>query len=406
MIHTHTQKNGLRVVLEPVSTVRSVTIGIWVLTGSRNETPDTNGISHFLEHMLFKGTPNHTAKEIAESFDAIGGQLNAFTSKEYTCLYAKVLDDYAEYALELLTEMFFESTFPEEELEREKRVVKEEIKMYDDMPDGLVHDLLQEAAFGNHALGRPIIGTDKQIDSFTKQHLLKHMNTFYTPENVVVSVAGNVEESFIEKIETYFNRFKHSSNPFHYTKPIFEPERIAQEKKTEQAHLCVGYEGLSITDTKIPSLLVVNSVLGRGMSSRLFQEIREKKGLAYATFSYHASYLETGMVVIYAGTTKHQLDDVKETIQHTTEDLIHNGLTEKEFTNSKTQLKGNIMLGLESTNAKMSRNARNELLLRKHKTMDDMIKEIDRISYADVQSIIEKTFSEKPAEATITSVST
>lgn len=405
MIHTHTQQNGLRVVLEPVSTVRSVTIGIWILTGSRNETPNTNGISHFLEHMLFKGTSNHTAKEIAESFDAIGGQLNAFTSKEYTCLYAKVLDDYAEYALELLTEMFFESVFPEEELEREKKVVKEEIKMYDDMPDGLVHDLLQEAAFGNHALGRPIIGTEEQINAFTKQDLQDHMNTFYTPENVVVSAAGNVEESFVQKIETYFDRFTHSSHPFQYTKPVFRAETRAQEKKTEQAHLCLGYEGLAIHDVKIPSLLVVNSVLGRGMSSRLFQEIRERKGLAYATFSYHASYLETGMLVIYAGTTKHQLDDVKETIQQTTADLIQHGLTDKEFTNSKTQLKGNVMLGLESTNAKMSRNARNELLLRKHKTMDDMIKEIDQISYADVQAIIEKTFSEKPAEATITSAS-
>src|SRR5699024_7343099 len=171
--------NGMRIVLEPVPTVRSVTIGVWVLTGSRNENKATNGISHFLEHMLFKGTGKRTAQEIAEAFDSIGGQVNAFTSKEYTCFYARVLDTYKEYALEILTDMFFDSTFPEDELEREKKVVHEEIKMYDDMPDDQVHDLLAKAAFGNHALGRPILGTEKQLHTFTKQHILDHMNAYY-----------------------------------------------------------------------------------------------------------------------------------------------------------------------------------------------------------------------------------
>src|SRR5690625_3927575 len=202
MIETYRCKNGLRIVLEPVPSVRSITIGVWVLTGSRLETKSNNGISHFLEHMLFKGTENRTAKQIAEAFDSIGGQVNAFTSKEYTCFYARVVDTYKEHALEVLTDMLFNSTFLEDEIEREKKVVMEEIKMYEDTPDDHVHDLLATASFGNHPLGRPIIGTEKQIKSFTRKTLIDYMKEFYTPKNIVVSVAGNVEHDFIYKVES------------------------------------------------------------------------------------------------------------------------------------------------------------------------------------------------------------
>src|SRR5699024_408943 len=286
MIEKYTCENGLRIVLEPVPTVRSVTIGIWVLTGSRLETKSNNGISHFLEHMLFKGTENRTAKQIAEAFDSIGGQVNAFTSKEYTCFYARVLDTYKEHALEVLTDMLFHSTFLEEELEREKKVVMEEIKMYDDTPDDHVHDLLSKASFGNHPLGRPIIGTEKQIQSFTKQTLIDYMETHYTAENIVVSIAGNVKPDFIEKIEARFSGLQRKGKKPNIVRPNFRSEAITMSKETEQAHLCLGYEGLAVDDSKLTAMLLINSVLGGGMSSRLFQEVREKQGLAYSVFSY------------------------------------------------------------------------------------------------------------------------
>src|SRR5690625_331437 len=207
MIETHTCKNGLRIVLEEVPTVRSVTIGIWVLTGSRNETKENSGISHFLEHMFFKGTKHRNAQSIAEAFDAIGGQVNAFTSKEYTCYYTRVLDTYKEYAIEILTDMFFDSTFPEDEIERERKVVMEEIKMYEDSPDNHVHDLLSTAAYGNHSLGKAILGTDEHLQSFSKEHLHAYKDEYYTANNVVVSIAGNVDHTFIKQVEQYFNRF-------------------------------------------------------------------------------------------------------------------------------------------------------------------------------------------------------
>lgn len=401
MIETYTCKNGLRIVLEEVPTVRSVTIGIWVLTGSRNETEDNSGISHFLEHMFFKGTTSRNAQDIAEAFDAIGGQVNAFTSKEYTCYYARVLDTYKEYAMEVLTDMFFESTFPEDEIERERKVVMEEIKMYEDTPDDHVHDLLSQASFGNHPLGRSILGTDDHLQSFTKEELQSYKNQYYTPNNVVVSIAGNVDATFLHKIENSFDRFQHIHKEIIHEKPIFQANTMIKNRSTEQAHLCLGYEGLAIDDENIPTMMIINSVLGGGMSSRLFQEVREKRGLAYSVFSYHSTYLDSGMLAIYAGTNIEQLPLLKETMQLTINDLIERGLTEKEFKNSKEKLKGNMMLNLESTNSRMSRNGRNELLLKRHRTLDDIITEIDAVDQTRINDVIQDIFTEKYAKALI-----
>lgn len=401
MIETYTCKNGLRIVLEEIPTVRSVTMGVWVRTGSRNETSKNSGISHFLEHMFFKGTKTRNAQEIVESFDSIGGQVNAFTSKEYTCYYARVLDSYKEHALDVLSDMFFHSTFPEEEIEREKNVVIEEIKMYEDSPDSLVHDFLSEAMFGQHTLGRPIIGTEDHVRSFTKQSLLDYMNEFYTADNVVISIAGNVDSSFIPKVEAMFDQFTNESSIIRRTQPVFQYETIIQNKDTEQAHACFGFNGLAIGDQAIPSLMIVNSALGSGMSSRLFQEIREKRGLAYSVFSYHHAYLDSGMLGIYAGTNKEQLPLLEETVFNTVEDLVENGLSEKEFINKKEQLKGNLVLGAESTNSRMTRNGRNELLLGRQRTLDDVMKEIDAVDEEMVEDIIKRIFTDRYAKAII-----
>lgn len=401
LIQKHTCQNGVRTVLENMPSVRSVTIGIWVLTGSRNETEDNNGISHFLEHMFFKGTKTRTAQDIAEAFDSIGGQVNAFTAKEYTCFYARVLDTHKEYALDILADMFFNSTFDEEEMAREKKVVLEEIKMYEDTPDDIIHDLLARATYEKHPLGFPILGTEEHLKLFTGDTLREYVKEKYIPENIVVSVAGNADKSFINKIEEHFGTFDAENKLSQVGKPRFHSESVKRHKDTEQAHLCLGYPGLSVGDEGIYSLALLNNVLGGSMSSRLFQEVREKKGLAYSVFSYHSSYLDSGLLTIYAGTGKDQLSELQDTIKTTVQTVIADGLTDKEIKNSKEQLKGNFTLSLESTNSRMSRNGRNELLLKRHRTIDELINEIDKISYQSIQDIVNRTFKEQPSFALI-----
>ncbi|CQR47649.1 Protease 3 precursor [Paraliobacillus sp. PM-2] len=401
MIHRYECTNGLRIVLESIPTVRSVTIGIWVRTGSRDETSTNNGISHFLEHMFFKGTKKRSAKDIAESFDAIGGQVNAFTSKEYTCYYAKVLDTHKNVAIDLLSDMFFHSTFDESELEKEKNVVLEEIRMAEDTPDDIVHDLLAEASYGKHSLSYPILGEEETIQSFTRKDLIEYKQAHYTPNNIVISVAGNVEESFISDVEQLFNQFDNENKSKILVKPKFEPIQLTRQKQTEQAHLCLGYRGLPIEDKDIFSLIIVNNVLGGSMSSRLFQEIREERGLAYSVFSYHSSFLDDGLLTIYAGTGKQYLSTLQETIQQTISDFVTNGLTEKELINSKEQLKGNLLLGLESTNSRMSRNGKNELMLGRHRSLDELTAEIDQVNDVSTNRILNQIFNENYSTALI-----
>ncbi|MFC4798227.1 M16 family metallopeptidase [Neobacillus sp. GCM10023253] len=395
MINKYTCQNGARIVLEQIPTVRSVAIGIWIGTGSRDENPETNGISHFLEHMFFKGTTTKTAKEIAESFDSIGGQVNAFTSKEYTCYYAKVLDTHSKFALDVLADMFFNSTFVEEELKKEKNVVLEEIKMYEDTPDDIVHDLLSRAVYEDHPLGYPILGTEETLNSFTGNTLKEYIHERYTPENVVISIAGNVSESFIQEVEAYFGSYQGGSTTVQENVPVFHANRISRKKETEQAHLCIGFKGLKVGHEDIYSLITLNNILGGSMSSRLFQEVREQRGLAYSVFSYHSAYQDSGIVTIYGGTGAKQLNVLFDTVQETLDKLKQTGITEKELTNSKEQLKGSLMLSLESTNSRMSRNGKNELLLKRHRSLDEIIEQIDAVTKESVDKMTRDLFTDK-----------
>ncbi|ABO66499.1 peptidase M16 [Geobacillus sp. 47C-IIb] len=401
LINKYTCKNGVRIVLEQIPTVRSVAIGVWIGTGSRNETEQNNGISHFLEHMFFKGTTTRTARDIAEAFDSIGGQVNAFTSKEYTCYYAKVLDEHAPLALEMLADMFFHSTFVEDELQKERNVVLEEIKMYEDTPDDIVHDLLGKACYANHPLGYPILGTEETLRTFTGDTLRQYMADYYTPDRVVVSVAGNVDERFIGEIERYFGSFTAANKPASPGKPSFVPQKLARKKDTEQAHVCIGFNGLPIGHPDAYPLLILNNILGGSMSSRLFQEVREQRGLAYSVFSYHSAYQDSGLLAIYAGTGSGQLDILFETIQRTLCHLKEDGITEKELHNSKEQMKGSLMLGLESTNSRMSRNGKNELLLGRHRSLDEIIEEIESVTVEKVNELARTVFAEDYALALI-----
>jgi len=401
LIKKYTCQNGVRIVLEEIPTVRSVAIGIWVKTGSRYETREQNGISHFLEHMFFKGTKNRSAQEIAESFDRIGGQVNAFTSKEYTCYYAKVLDTHTKVALDLLADMFFHSKFDENEIAKEKGVVLEEIKMYEDTPDDIVHDLLCKAIYGNHPLGYPILGIEETLQTFSGDTLRQYMHHTYRPENVVISIAGNINEMFINDVEARFGNYKGGKEQFRIEKPSFYQEKLTRKKETEQAHLCLGFQGLPFGHKDIYSVIIANNVLGGSMSSRLFQEVREKRGLAYSVYSYHTAFEDSGYLAIYGGTGANQLDTLYETIQETLHFFVKEGISEKELINSKEQLKGNLMLGLEGTNSRMSRNGKNELLLRKHQTLDEIIEMIDAVQKEDVDRMIKEIFTETASVALI-----
>ncbi len=394
MVQKYTCSNGLRIVTEEIETVRSVAIGIWIKAGSRNENHQNNGVSHFLEHMFFKGTEKRNAREIAEAFDSIGGQVNAFTSKEYTCYYAKVLDNHASYALDILADMFFNSSFAEDEMQKEKNVVYEEIKMYDDAPDDIVHDMLSEAVYEKHPLGYPILGTEETLKTFNSESLRKYMKEMYTPENIVISIAGNMTQDFIREVEDLFGHFQGDQSQSTITQPVFHANHLARKKETEQAHLCLGYNGLPVGHKDVYSLIVMNNILGGSMSSRLFQEVREEKALAYSVYSYHSSYQDSGMVTIYGGTGASQLDELYSTIDQTLKSFKQDGITHKELHNSKEQLKGSLMLSLESTNSRMSRNGKNELLLGQHRTLDQIIEEIDLVSIESVHQLATSIFHE------------
>jgi len=394
-------KNGVRIVLENIPTVRSVAIGVWINAGSRDETLHNNGISHFLEHMFFKGTKTKSAKEIAESFDSIGGQVNAFTSKEYTCYYAKVMDTHAKFALDVLADMFFNSTFDQTELNKEKNVVNEEIKMYEDAPDDIVHDLIARAAFGDHSLAYPILGTEQTLNSFDSDKLKNYVRDMYTPEKVVVSVAGNITDEFMKEIESLFGEYSNTPANADDRSVTFKPGKIARKKDTEQAHLCLAYEGLPIGHKKAYHLTILNNILGGTMSSRLFQDVREEKGLAYSVFSYQSIFKDTGLVTLYGGTGNAQLDELYDTMKQTVETLVEHGITEKELYNSKEQLKGGLMLSLESTNSRMTRNGKNELLLNRHKSLDEMVEQIDAVTLEEVNELAKEIFGKDCAVAVI-----
>lgn len=393
MIAKATLSNGLRIVAEEIPHVRSVSMGIWVHTGSKNESIQSNGISHFLEHMLFKGTKNRTARQLAESFDEIGGQVNAFTSKEITCYYAKVLDDHFSLSLDILSDMFLRSTFLEQEIEKEKKVIVEEIRMIEDTPDDIVHDLLAEASFAKHTLGLPVIGTTENVMQFSRDDLLHYQSSYYHPQNVVIALAGNLPEDYLEQLEETFGSYRGEKSAKSAEIPRFTPNVQIKQKATEQTHLCLGLPGLAVDDPRIYQIILLNTILGGNMSSRLFQKIREDKGLAYSVFSYHSSYQKAGLFSIYAGTSHDQANEVIAHIDEIIQQLKTEGVKEEELRKSKEQLKANLMLGLESTNNRMSRLGRNEILINKHLSLDELVEQVSQILLDDINQLANEMFS-------------
>ncbi len=391
-----TLPNGVRIVTEEIPHVRSVSIGIWVGAGSRDENEANNGIAHFIEHMMFKGTARRTPKEIAETLDAVGGQLNAFTSKEYTCYYAKVLDEYLDTAIDLLGDMFFNSLFLEQEVEKEKNVIIEEIKMYEDAPDELVHDIFASTMWRGHALGRPIIGTEQIIRGLTPDDIRDFINRFYTPDSLVVAVAGNIKhQDIVNKLRPVFGTVPKHGEKRNYTAPESHCLVHVKRKDTEQIHLCIGAPGLSMDDRDIYVLHVLNTILGGGISSRLFQEIREERGLAYSVFTYHNSYRDAGLFSIYAGLSRNNLNQVISLVGKELRDLRVNGITKAELSRAKEQLKGSLFLGLENVSNRMSRLGKSELCLNRVVTVEEAVERIKNVTVEDVVDLSRKLFKKE-----------
>ena len=392
-IAVHTLPNGLRVVMESIPFVRSVSFGLWVKNGSRHENAATNGMSHFIEHMMFKGTEHRTAREIADHMDAVGGQLNAFTAKEYTCYFTRTLDTHFDVALDVISDMFFNSRYDQAEIDKERNVILEEINMYEDTPEDLCVDLLQEKVFPNSPLGMSILGTPETIGSFQRNDFLAFLKSQYTPQNVVIAIAGNIDENeVLEKITAVFGQLKGEATSANEAPAIYTPGFSIKEKDIEQVHLCMGFPGLASGTDEAYALAAVNTILGGGMSSRLFQKIREQHGLVYSVYSYNASYTDAGLFTVSAALNPDNLSQVMELISQEIKGMFTDKITKAQLTKSKEQLKSNFLLSLESAASRMNSIGRTMLMLNKTLTPDELIQKIDAINMDAFYDVCDKIF--------------
>jgi predicted Zn-dependent peptidase len=391
--------SGLRVVTERMPGVRSVALGIWVLAGSRDEEPAISGSSHFLEHLLFKGTKQRSALDIAEQFDAVGGDLNAFTAKEYTCYYARVLDRDLPMAVEHLSDMLQHSLIRAADLEAERQVILEEIHMHEDSPEDVVHDLYTEVLWPAHPLGRPILGTAATIEAATRDRVHRFYRRHYVPGNFVVVAAGNVRH---EDVVALLKRTMETGRALRDgqrsswnvrrggTPPTPSGRSLTKRRKTEQAHICLGTNGLARTDPDRFAFMIMNTALGGGMSSRLFQKIREERGLAYSVYSYHSQYTEAGIFTAYAGTTPARAHEVVGLLRDEMQDVGAGGLTEAEFERAKGHVKGSLVLSLEDPGGRMSRLGKSEISHGEILTVDQTLRRIEAVTLEDARRVAER----------------
>ncbi len=396
MYQKATLSNGLRIVCEPISQMHSVSLGVWVGTGSRYEEPYHNGISHFIEHMLFKGTQKRTAKQIAEEIDAVGGQLNAFTTKEYTCYYAKVLSQHFRLGIELLSDMVTNSTFDVHEIEKEKQVVLEEIKSFEDTPDEMIHDLFAASVLKGHPLGWMILGTQDTVERIDRPAILEYLKQHYTPDNIVFAVAGNVQiDQIVPEIEKHFANLYGKAHQELQTVPVAVPELIIKPKKIEQVHLCIGTRGVARKSPDKYGVFVLDGLLGGSVSSRLFQQLREERGLVYVTGSSHSAYIDTGIFSIYAGTRLKNFAKVISLIKAELHSLMQETVSEEELIRTKEQLKGSLLLSLDSTCNRMSRLAKTELFEDQLFSPEEIVAKIDAVTSSDVKRLANELFTDE-----------
>ena len=385
--------NGIRVVAESIPTVKSVSLGIWVSVGSRDEEAKNAGISHFTEHMFFKGTAHRSAHDISLEMDSLGGELNAFTTRETTTFYVKVLDEHIAKGIEIISDLFLHSSMNRKDMEKEKLVVLEELKMVEDDPEDYIHDMHAKLVWDGNPLARPIVGSVETIKGLNRESMLDFIGLHYHPANIVISAAGNFEFSNLLKLlNKSFGKLRRKVTDNKRTNPELKNGIVVKNKSIEQVHLCLGTLGLSQNDKKRYALYALNAILGSSMSSRLFQEVREKRGLVYSIYSYLSSFTDSGVLNIYAGTSKESLPVVLELILKEIKKIRRNGISRKEMIRVKNQMKGNLMLGLESTSNRMSRIARDEIYSGRFYTTDDIIKEINRITPSQIQGLVNDLF--------------
>lgn len=402
-IETTTLANGVRVITESMPHVRSVSVGIWIGSGSRRESAEQNGISHFIEHMLFKGTTRRSAEDIARSVDSIGGNLDAFTAKELVCFNTKVLDEHLSQAFDVLADLVLHPMFREEDIEKEKGVILEEIKMEADSPDYLVHEIFSSNFWKDHPLGNPILGTPQSVKRFDQDKIRSFYSAVYAPSNLIVTAAGNLTHDGLVNLSREHLECLPSAPPAVEEQVPATHARIAlrNKKALEQVHLCLGVPSYPLPHPERFSCYVLNTLLGGGMSSRLFQNIRERQGLAYAVFSELNPYRDTGCLSIYAGTSIESARKVVESITNEFRDLKAQPVGEEELRRAKDHLKGSLMLSLESTSSRMSNLARQEMYFGRFFSLDELVESIEAVSASDVQRIAQTFFDPKQTALTV-----
>lgn len=395
-------KNGIPVLMDKIEGINSVTFGIFVKTGAKNELSGEEGVSHLLEHMMFKGTKTKSAKDISEIIDNEGGIINAYTGKENTVYYVQMLSNRLKEGIEVLTDMFLNSTFSEENLEKEKNVVIEEIRMYDDIPEEIVHDR-NTALVIDGVQGNVVLGSEKSIREMTREKLVKYFKEQYRPENIVISIAGNFSYEDISEILNNGLGTIENISPERKYNGAMEIRSIENKitKDTNQIHLCFNTKGCSLTSDMRYEVAIISNTLAGNMSSRLFQKIREDRGLAYSVFSYTSSFEEGGLFTVYAGTTKKDYKEVLEIIENEFEDIKENGITEYELQKSKNQFLSAVTFGLESSKGRMNRMANSYLLYKEIKNLDEILDQIEKITVEDIKKAAQEMFDKRYYSKTI-----
>ena len=394
MYRKDTLSNGIRVVSETLPKSRSVSIGVWVKVGSRHEPQEIGGISHFIEHLFFKGTEKRTAKDIAIEMDSLGGEMNAFTSQETTTYYAKVVDEHLPVAIDILSDILLGSKFDPIEMEKERKVILEEIKGVEDTPDDYIHEFFTSTVWPDNPLGRPILGTKETIKVLKHQDIISYIDHYYSPKEIVISVAGNFEHArLIELLNTSFGRLSRAGVPKKEETPAFSHAVAVRKKQLAQVQVCIGCRGMNYMHEDRYVISALNTVLGNSMSSRLFQEVREQNALAYSIYSYVTSYRDTGLLTVYAGTDPTNTLEVLRLVTRELKKIKDEGITQAEEMRVKNQVKGNLVLSLESSNSHMSRLARQEIYFGKYLSMDDIIKGVEKVTAEQVQRLAQQLFT-------------
>jgi predicted Zn-dependent peptidase len=385
--------NGVRVVSERMPHVRSISVGVWIGTGSREETPEQSGLSHFIEHMLFKGTKKRTAEDIARSVDSIGGGLDAFTSKELVSYNVKVLDEHLPEAFDVVSDLVRNPLFEKTDIEKEKGVILEELKMEVDNPEYLIHEIFSSNFWKGHALGRPILGTRQTVRSFNRDRVEEYYRAFYTPRNITITAAGNLKHKrLVQLVEDQFGDLKSRPMPKLVNPPTPYAPLVFKNKDLEQVHVYMGVPSVSMPHEERYGCYILNAILGGGMSSRLFQNIREKQGLAYTVLSELTMYRDAGCMLIYAGTSPKSATKVVKSVVHELGEMVDKQVTEEELRRAKDHLKGSFVLGLESTSSRMGNLARQELYFKRFFSLDELLQNVENVTAQDVQRLAKRFF--------------